>query len=239
MIKRLDNRACDKMRPVKITKGFLNHNPHSVFIEVGNTKVLCVATLQKDVPPFKKYSGEGWVTAEYNMLPGASSERIRRERSKIGGRTQEIQRLIGRSIRSIFDLSKLKENTILLDADVIQADGGTRTASITGCFIALKSLVNQMILDKTISEDPISEYIAAISIGVVENNIMLDLAYEEDSKADVDMNIVMTESGKIIEIQGTAEKSPFSQQDLLSMIAISQNGIMELIKKGKEIISKV
>jgi len=224
------------LRDIKITKGYLNHNPHSVLIECGDTKVLCVATLQDDVPRFKKNSGEGWVTAEYGMLPGCSNERIRRERNKVSGRTQEIQRLIGRSLRSIIDFKTLGERTILLDADVIQADGGTRTASITGCFIALQSAVSELLTNRVIKENPLSEYVAAVSVGMKDGEVLLDLPYLEDSEADVDMNVVMTESGKFIEVQGTAEADPFSRTQLDAMLTVAEKGIRELIRKQKDVL---
>lgn len=231
---RIDLRTPDQLRNIVITKGYLKNNPHSVMIECGDTKVLCVATLQEDVPRFKKNSGEGWVTAEYNMLPGCSNERIKRERDKLGGRTQEIQRLIGRALRSVIDLKKLGERSILLDADVIQADGGTRTASITGCFIALQSAIQFLLAEKTIKENPISENLAAVSVGIKDGEVLLDLCYVEDSSADVDMNVVMTESGKFIEVQGTAEAEPFTQDQLNAMLKIAGKGITELIGMQKE-----
>jgi len=231
---RIDLRTPDQLRNIVITRGYLKNNPHSVMIECGDTKVLCVATLQEEVPRFKKNSGEGWVTAEYNMLPGCSNERIKRERSKLGGRTQEIQRLIGRSLRSVIDFKKLGERSILLDADVIQADGGTRTASITGCFIALQSAVQFLLAEKTIKEDPIIESLAAVSVGIKDGEVLLDLCYVEDSAADVDMNVVMTDSGKFIEVQGTAEAEPFTQDQLNAMLKIAGKGITELIDMQKE-----
>ena len=234
---RVDLRDSDQLRNIVITKGYLKNNPHSVMIECGDTKVLCVATIQEEVPRFKKNSGEGWVTAEYNMLPGCSNERIKRERDRLGGRTQEIQRLIGRALRSVVDFKKLGERAILLDADVIQADGGTRTASITGCFIALKSAVQFLLSEKTIKEDPINENLAAVSVGIKDGEVLLDLCYLEDSSADVDMNVVMTESGKFIEVQGTAEAEPFTQAQLNAMLKTAEKGIIELIGKQKECLA--
>ncbi|MFH1428551.1 MAG: ribonuclease PH [Candidatus Margulisiibacteriota bacterium] len=235
---RIDLRDNDQLRPVKITRGYLTHNPHSVLIESGDTRVLCSAIVEEGVPGFKKGSGEGWVTAEYGMLPSCSQQRIRRERNKVSGRTQEIQRLIGRSLRSVVDLTKLGERTIMIDADVIQADGGTRTASITGAFIALKSVVKELLAAGIITKDPISDFLAAISVGIKDGETLLDLPYIEDSTAEVDMNVVMTESGKFIEVQGTAEAEPFSKTQLDEMLELAQKGILELIQLQKEALNK-
>ncbi|MFC1478182.1 ribonuclease PH [Candidatus Margulisiibacteriota bacterium] len=235
---RIDLRTNDQLRPITITRGYLKHNPHSVLIEFGDTKVLCSAIMEDGVPGFKKGSGEGWATAEYGMLPCSSQQRIRRERNKVSGRTQEIQRLIGRSLRSVIDFTKLGERTIMIDADVIQADGGTRTASITGAFIAVKSIVDEQIAAGVIIKDPISEFLAAISVGMKDGEILLDLPYIEDSTAEVDMNVVMTESGRFIEVQGTAETEPFSKTQLDEMLEVAQKGILELIQLQKEALNK-
>jgi len=235
---RFDLRAHDELRSVLIERGYLKHNPHSVMISFGDTKVLCTATLDKDVPRFKKNSGEGWLTAEYAMLPCCSPERIQRERSKVGGRTQEIQRLIGRALRSVMNFKALGEKTILVDADVIQADGGTRTASITGACIAVRSLLTALRNERIISADPFPELVAAISVGMVDGEAVLDLPYNEDSQAEVDMNVVMTESGKFIEIQGTAEHAPFTKIQMDQMVALAEKGIRELFVKQKEALIK-
>lgn len=233
---RPDGRAPDEIREIKITRNYIKHAEGSVLIEVGDTKVLCAASIVDKVPGFLKDSGQGWITAEYSMLPRSTNVRIFREasRGKIGGRTHEIQRLIGRSLRSVVDLTSLKDMTIWLDCDVIQADGGTRTASITGAFIALSDAIQHLINNGKIKKTPIKEFLAAISVGVFENKVILDLNYEEDSKADVDMNIVMTASGKFVEIQGTAEAEPFSKTEMDSMLELAKKGINELIAKQKE-----
>ena len=206
---------------------------------MGDTRVICSASVVESIPHHKKGTGEGWVTAEYAMLPGATAERSTREHlhGKTRGRTQEIQRLIGRAMRSVVDLAKLGERTIYVDADVIQADGGTRTASITGAFVALREAVNHLLKEGLISKDPISEYLAAVSVGVVQGSAVLDLPYSEDLMAEVDMNVVMTESGKFVEVQGTAEGIPFSREKLDQMMDLAQSGIKELIKMQKEAIT--
>jgi ribonuclease PH len=197
---------------------------------MGDTKVVCSASVEEKVPPFCKASQKGWVTAEYGMLPASCAERISREaaKGKLSGRTQEIQRLIGRSLRSVVDLKKLGERTIWLDADVIQGDGGTRTASITGCYIALAQVINKLLKRGKLAENPVTDSIAAISVGVVNGTPVLDLCYAEDSSAEVDMNVVMTGSGKLVEVQGTAEGNPFSEQDLSKMLKLAKKGIREL-----------
>jgi len=235
-VKREDGRTVNQIRPVKITRNYLKYPEGSVLIEMGNTKVICTASIAENVPSHKKGSGSGWVTAEYAMLPRATTQRSGRERSK--GRTHEIQRLIGRSLRAVFDLNKLGERSIYVDADVIQADGGTRTASITGAFVALRDAVAHLRKARVITEDPIKENMAAISVGIVNGVPMVDLPYSEDVAAEVDMNVVMTESGKFIEIQGTAEHDPFSREDLDKLLNLAGKGIKELIKKQKEVLSK-
>ena len=213
----------------------------SVLIEIGDTKVICTAKLEDRVPPFLRNSGKGWITAEYGMLPGSSSIRIGREssRGKVGGRTHEIQRLIGRSLRAIADLRSLGEKTIWIDCDVIQADGGTRTASITGAYVALVEAVRNWLSRGVISIDPIRDAVAAVSIGIIDGKICLDLCYEEDSKADVDMNFVMTGAGKFIEVQGTAEASPFTRKQMERMAEIAQIAIKELLKAQKKVIGSL
>lgn len=237
---RFDLREVDQLRTVKMTKDYIMHPQGSVLIEMGNTKVICTAMIEEKVPHFLKGSGKGWITAEYGMLPGSTNTRKMRDSSKgkIDGRSQEIQRLIGRALRSIVDLEKLGERTIWIDCDVIQADGGTRTASITGSFVALMCAFNKMIAAGQLTEAPITEYVAAISVGVVNDEAVLDLCYEEDSKADVDMNLVMTGSGKFIEIQGTGEERPFDQNELTQMLALGEKGIRELMAIQKQIIEE-
>lgn len=230
MIHRHDNRAPDSLRPVTITRGYTKHAEGSVLIEFGDTKVLCTASVLDKVPPHKKGSGEGWVTAEYGMLPRSTHTRSDREaaRGKQSGRTQEIQRLIGRALRSVVDLSKLGERTIQIDCDVIQADGGTRTASITGAYVALADAVAWLLAQGKITHSPIIDSVAAISVGVVGGVPMLDLDYNEDSNCDTDMNVVMTGKGGFVEIQGTAEGVPFSSEELNALLALAQKGIAQL-----------
>ena len=227
---RIDKRKPDQLRKVKIQTRYLKFAQSSCFIAMGDTKVVCSATVEEKVPPFCKAAQKGWVTAEYGMIPASCSERIHREaaKGKLSGRTQEIQRLIGRSLRSVVDLKKLGERTIWLDADVIQGDGGTRTASITGCYIALAQAIKKLIADGRLDENPLLDSVAAISVGVVGGTPMLDLCYQEDSKAEVDMNVVMTGSGKLVEVQGTAEGAPFSELVLGKMLKLAKKGIREL-----------
>ena len=236
---RTDGRKPTQLRPLKITPGYLKTADGSVLIEVGDTKVICTAKLEERVPPFLRNSGKGWITAEYGMLPGSSQTRIGREssRGKVGGRTHEIQRLIGRSLRAVADLRSLGERTIWIDCDVIQADGGTLTASITGAYVALAQAIRAWLARGIVNVDPIKDLVAAVSIGMIEGRILLDLCYEEDSKADVDMNFVMTGSGKFIEVQGTAESAPFTKKQMERMAEIAQQGIKELLKTQKRIIS--
>ena len=238
---RSDGRLPEQLRPTRITPNYLIHAEGSVLVEAGKTKVICTASVEDRVPPFRRNTGKGWVTAEYGMLPGSSSIRIGREssRGKVGGRTHEIQRLIGRSLRAIADLRTLGEKTIWIDCDVIQADGGTRTASITGAYVALAEAVRSWLGRGMISIDPVKDAVAAVSIGIVEGKILLDLCYEEDSKADVDMNFVMTGAGKFIEVQGTAEASPFTRRQMERMAEIAQTGIKELLKTQKNVIGSL
>ncbi|MDO9515596.1 MAG: ribonuclease PH [Syntrophales bacterium] len=238
---RANSRRWDEMRRVTITRDFLPSAKGSVLIEMGNTRVICTASLEDRVPPFLKNSGKGWLTAEYAMLPSSTSTRNTRESSsgKIKGRTHEIQRLIGRSLRAVTDMSAFGERTIYIDCDVIQADGGTRTASITGGFIALADAAYRLREEGVIEGSPIKDFISAISVGIVDGEVLLDLDYAEDSTADVDMNFVMTGSGGIVEIQGTAEAKPFSRDLLDRMIGIAEAGIFDLTKKQKEILGQL
>lgn len=228
---RSQNRAADALRPVRITRQFTVHAEGSVLIEFGQTRVLCTASVEERVPPHKKGSGEGWVTAEYGMLPRATHTRSRREaaKGKQSGRTQEIQRLIGRSLRAVFDLKALGERTITLDCDVLQADGGTRTAAITGAFIAAADAVNGLMANGTLAQSPIREPIAAISVGIVEGTPLLDLEYTEDSACDTDMNVVMTAAGHFVEVQGTAEGAAFSRTEMGQLLDLAEKGIRELV----------
>ncbi|MHA1893206.1 MAG: ribonuclease PH [Candidatus Helarchaeota archaeon] len=241
ILTRLDGRKNDEIRPIKI-EGYPNYVKYprgSILISVGNTKVLCNASVLERVPPFLVGKEQGWLTAEYNLLPAATHVRREREgrrNSHISGRTQEISRMIGRSLRGVTDLHKVGERSIYIDCEVIQADGGTRCASITGGFIALKAAINSLLEDKIISEDPTTEYIGAISLGIVDGELMLDLNYEEDSSAEVDLNVIMTESKKIVEIQGTAERQPFSLDDLNRMVDLAFKGIKETMEIEKSII---
>ncbi|WP_274584799.1 ribonuclease PH [Neisseria leonii] len=223
-------RAADELRPVRITPNFLPHTDGSVWIECGNTHVICTATVDENVPPFLKGKGQGWITAEYGMLPASAGSRMRREAAagKQSGRTQEIQRLIGRSLRAAVDLSLLGERQILIDCDVIRADGGTRTASITGAFVALAVAVKKLLNAGILIRDPLKETVAAVSVGVVGGVPLLDLDYPEDSGCDSDVNLVMTGSGKIIEIQGTAEGAPFDSDELAQLLALGRKGTAEL-----------
>ena len=240
-MKRITGRKWDEMRQIKITRDFLPSAEGSTLIEMGDTRVICTASLEDRVPPFLRNSGKGWLTAEYAMLPMSTSSRNRRESSsgKVKGRTHEIQRLIGRSLRAVTDLSAFGEKTIYIDCDVIQADGGTRTASITGGFIALVDALRRLKEDGRIERFPVTDFISAISVGIVNGEVLLDLDYGEDSGADVDMNFVMTGSGGIVEIQGTAEAEPFSRDVLDRMIDVAATGISELTKKQKDILGEI
>lgn len=233
---RLDGRAPDQLRPVKITRGYMKYAEGSCLIEVGDTHVICTASIEEKVPPFKKGSGSGWVSAEYGMLPRSCQTRTPREASRggAGGRTMEIQRLVGRAIRSVVDMDALGERTIWLDCDVVQADGGTRTASVTGAFIAFVEAANVLKQDGIFKKIPISDVLAAISVGVVQNTEILDLNYAEDSNASVDMNVIMTSAGRFVELQGTAEGMPFSRNRLNKLLEFAEKGVGELIVKVKE-----
>ncbi len=238
---RNDGRAPNQMRTVSIKKNFIKHAEGSVLIQVGGTKVICNASVEEKVPPFLRDKKQGWVTAEYSMLPRSTHTRTPREssRGKISGRTQEIQRLIGRSLRTVVNMEKLGERTIWIDCDVIQADGGTRTASITGAFVALCLALKQLKKDKLIDALPIKDYVAATSVGILEGKKILDLDYSEDSVAEVDMNIVKTGSGGFVEIQGTAEQEPFSDKDMEAMLSLANKGIKELIILQKKAIGSL
>jgi len=233
-------RAADALRPVRITRHYTMHAEGSVLIEFGNTKVLCTASVEEKVPPHKRGSGEGWVTAEYGMLPRATHSRSDREaaRGKQTGRTQEIQRLIGRSLRAVFDLKKLGERTIQLDCDVIQADGGTRTAAITGAFVAAQHAVNRLLAAGKITETPITAAVAAISVGIVEGTPLLDLEYTEDSACDTDMNVVMTGAGHFVEVQGTAEGVAFTRAEMDQLLTLAEKGVGELMLLQQQALSK-
>ncbi|HIK58479.1 MAG TPA: ribonuclease PH [Nitrospinaceae bacterium] len=234
-------RKFNDCRKIKITKNYTIHPAGSVLIQVGNTKVICAATVEEKVPSFLRNKNSGWVTAEYSMLPSSTNTRSPREasRGKLSGRTQEIQRLIGRSLRTVIDLKKLGERTIWIDCDVIQADGGTRCASITGAFVAAVLAMKKLKKDKLIDELPIKGFVAAVSVGIVNNKKLLDLDYSEDSNADVDLNIVKTGSGGYVEIQGTAEQEPFDDKDLAGLLKLADKGIKELIVKQKSIVGNL
>ena len=236
---RLDGRQEEEIRRLVITPGFIKHADGSALIEMGDTRVICTAKLEERVPPFLRNSKRGWITAEYGMLPGSAPTRIPREasRGKVGGRTHEIQRLIGRSLRAVAKLELLGERTVWLDCDVIQADGGTRTASITGAYVALTSAAMHWIRQGILVESPISDAVAAVSVGVVEGNPLLDLNAREDNHADVDMNFVMTGSGAFVEVQGTAEKDPFSETTLERMIQLARKGIRDILEVQKQALN--
>ncbi|WP_025685204.1 ribonuclease PH [Paenibacillus maysiensis] len=238
---RSNGRNSDELRPMKLTAGVNKYAEGSVFIEVGETKVICTATVEERVPPFMKGQGKGWVTAEYSMLPRATHTRNQREaaRGKLTGRTMEIQRLIGRALRSVVNLQALGERTITLDCDVIQADGGTRTTSITGSFVALAIAVNKIALQHKLPVFPITDFLASVSVGVVGGKALLDLNYEEDSKAKVDMNLVMTGGGKYVELQGTGEESPFDRQELDQLLSLGEQGILQMIERQKEVLGPI
>lgn len=233
-------RAADQLRPVRITRNFTIHAEGSVLIEFGNTRVLCTASVEEKVPPHKRGSGEGWVTAEYGMLPRATHTRGDREaaRGKQSGRTQEIQRLIGRSLRAVFDLAKLGERSIVLDCDVLQADGGTRTAAITGAFVAAQDAVNKLIAEGKLTESPVTGHVAAISVGIVQGMPVLDLEYVEDVACDTDMNVVMTGAGHYVEVQGTAEGAAFTRAEMDQLLRLAEKGIAELVGMQKEALAR-
>lgn len=238
---RIDGRQQDELRPVKIITPYNKHAEGSVWIEVGDTKVLCTATLEERVPPFMKGQGKGWITAEYSMLPRATQTRNQREsvKGKLSGRTMEIQRLIGRALRSVVDLEKLGERTITLDCDVIQADGGTRTTSITGAFVAMTLAIHKLYKEKPLAVFPVRDFLASVSVGVVAGVPLLDLKYEEDSSAKVDMNVVMTGSGKFVELQGTGEEAPFSREELDLLLGLGESGVYRMIELQKEALGPV
>lgn len=237
---RVDGRQPDELRPVKITRGYILYAEGSALIEVGNTKLICTATIEDKVPLFLKDQKRGWVTAEYSMIPRATSTRKTREsvQGKVGGRTHEIQRLIGRSLRAVMDLEALGERTLWIDCDVIQADGGTRTAAITGAFICLSDAVDYALERGIFRKNPVKDHVAAVSVGVVDGKPLLDLCYEEDSRAEVDMNVVMTGIGEFVEVQGTAENKPFTEEALHELLMLARGGINRLIEIQKAQITK-
>ncbi len=241
MTVRGDGRAPDELRPVVIHPNFTKHAEGSVLIEVGDTRVVCTASIQEKVPPFLYRTGRGWITAEYGMLPRATTERTEREASKgkQGGRTMEIQRLIGRSLRAAVIPEMLGERTVWIDCDVLQADGGTRTASITGSYVALVIALGRMYVDGNLASWPVNDFIAAVSVGLIGGVAMLDLNYEEDSKAGVDMNVVATEKGRFIELQGTGESATFSEEEMQAMIALAKRGIGLLVAKQREVLGPI
>lgn len=237
---RVDGRALDELRKVEMERHYIKHAEGSVYISVGDTRVLCTATVEDRVPPFLRNSGKGWITAEYSMLPRATQTRTIREASKgkLGGRTMEIQRLIGRALRSVVDLNALGERTLWIDCDVIQADGGTRTASITGAFMAMVDALVPLVKNGTLPVLPIKDFLAATSVGIIDGQPCLDLCYEEDSSAIVDMNIVMTGEGKYVEVQGTGEEAPFSPEELNQLLALAKKGTDELIALQSELLGE-
>ena len=236
--KRIDGRRVTELRPVSIKRGYLKNAEGSALIEMGGTRVLCAATVEERVPPFLRNTGRGWVTAEYSMLPRSSADRIQREvnRGHPGGRTHEIQRLIGRSLRAVTNLTALGERQILIDCDVIEADGGTRTASITGAYVALVDAIRWLSKKTPLPQSPLRDFVAAVSVGIVDGRPCLDLSYPEDSKAQVDMNLVMTGSGRIVEIQGTAEGEAFSEREMASMMTLGKSGIRRLIQAQRRVL---
>jgi len=237
---RPSQRQPDQLRSIRITRHYTKHAEGSVLIECGDTKVICTASVEERVPPHKKGSGEGWVTAEYGMLPRSTGSRMQREaaKGKQSGRTQEIQRLIGRSLRAVVDLGKLGERTIQIDCDVIQADGGTRTASITGAFVALHDAVNGLMQQGLLRENPLKDFVAAISVGIFEGTPVLDLDYIEDSACDTDMNVVMLGSGHFVEVQGTAEGHPFSREEMDALLELAKSGIAQLIEMQRTALAQ-
>ena len=241
MFFRSDNRAADQMRPVNIVPDYIKTAEGSALIEVGNTRVICTASVEETVPAFLRNSGRGWITAEYGMLPRSTLTRSPREaaRGRIGGRTHEIQRLIGRSLRAVADLSKLGERSILIDCDVIQADGGTRTASITGAFVALGLALEKLVEAGTLTSLPVKDFVTAVSVGIVDGTPLLDLSYEEDSRADVDMNLVMTGAGKFVEVQATAEHQAFDDAQLQVLIGLARKGLQSLFEKQRSLLGRL
>ncbi|MGZ4822119.1 MAG: ribonuclease PH [Terriglobales bacterium] len=241
MVYRSDNRTPEQMRPVRIVPDFISTAEGSALIELGNTRVICTASVEEAVPSWMRNRGKGWVTGEYGMLPRSTLTRTAREsaRGRIGGRTHEIQRLIGRSLRAVVDLARLGERTIWVDCDVIQADGGTRTASITGAFVAFGLAMQKLVEAGTMTHAPIRDFVAATSVGIVDGEIMLDLAYEEDSRAEVDMNFVMTGAKKMVEVQATAEQRPFDDAQLKRMVELAKRGVESLIAKQQAVLSNL
>lgn len=235
---RLDGRQADELRPLKITRNYIKHAEGSVLVELGDTKVICTCTVEDKVPPFQKGSGKGWITAEYSMLPRSTHQRNQREavKGRIGGRTFEIQRLIGRSLRAVVDLDLLGERTLTIDCDVIQADGGTRTASITGAFVALADALQKLVDNGVLPGLPLRDYLAAVSVGKVEDRLLLDLCYEEDSRAQVDMNVVMTGRGLLVEVQGTAEDTAFPRAELDALLDLASKGIEAMVAYQKQLV---
>ena len=236
---RIDGRERDRIRPVKITNNYLMSPQGSVLIEMGNTKVICTATVEEQTARHLTGTGKGWITAEYSMLPGSCGTRKKRDRGKTDGRSVEIQRLIGRALRSVADMDKLGERTIWIDCDVIQADGGTRTASITGAFVAMAEAMKKMKIQGLIEEIPLNGFVSAVSVGIVENEKLLDLCYAEDSKAMVDMNVAMTDRGEYIEIQGTGEDRPFSREELNELLLLAAEGCGQLHQIQKQITGEI
>jgi len=233
---RIAGRSFDQLRKIKVTKNFVKHAEGSCLIEFGHTRVICTASVEENVPPFLKGKGTGWVTAEYGMLPRSTDTRMKREKTLTSGRTLEIQRLIGRSLRGVVDAEQLGERTVKIDCDVIQADGGTRTASVTGGFIALALALQKIKKQNLIDRVPLIDYVAAVSVGVHKGQPLLDLDYREDSSADMDMNVVMVGSGKFVEVQGTAEKKPFSKKEMDQLLDLAEKGIRELIKMQRKYV---
>jgi len=238
-MKRVDGRSPAQLRKIKVTKDFVKHAEGSCLIEFGETRVVCTASVEESVPPFLRNKGTGWVTAEYGMLPRSCTTRMRRDKAASSGRTQEIQRLIGRSLRGVVDMDQLGERTVKIDCDVIQADGGTRTAAITGGFIALMLALKKIKKQGLIDTIPLTDYVAAISVGVYEGKPLLDLNYIEDSNADMDMNVVMVGKGKFVEVQGTAEGAPFSKTEMDKLLDLAKNGIKDLIKVQKKNLGNI
>ena len=236
MSARSDGRQPDDLRPVRVTRDYLRHPEGSVLVEFGDTKVVCTASIEEKVPPFLKGQGKGWVTAEYGMLPRSTNTRMTRERNGPSGRSQEIQRLVGRSLRAVVEMAKLGERTVWVDCDVIQADGGTRTAAITGSFIAVADAIGTLVKAGTLPGSPVRDCVAAISVGIVNGTPVLDLNYVEDSSAEVDMNVVMTGAGAFVEVQGTAEQTPFGRDRLTAMLALAEGGIGRLIALQRRVL---
>ena len=241
MFYRSDQRKPDQMRPINIIPDFISTAEGSALIEVGNTRVICTASIEETVPGWMRNTGRGWVTGEYSMIPRSTLTRTPREsaRGRVGGRTHEIQRLIGRALRAVVDLKQLGERTVWLDCDVIQADGGTRTASITGAFVALGLAMQKLVEAGTLSAAPLRDYIAATSVGIVDGEILLDLAYEEDSRAEVDLNFVMTGAKKMVEVQATAEQRPFDEDQFTRMLSLARKGVESLIAKQQAILGNL